>query len=95
MKCGKTGSLCLTCMSTKCVHIVGDEWYLTKRQVDVMGLVGKGWSNKRIAGCLGWGTPSIKIYVSAIMRKLKLENRTEVALWYLENKEKLDAGIKS
>lgn len=53
---------------------------LTRREYEVAALVGKGFSNRRIAAVTGLREQSIKNLVSVIMRKLKCENRVQVAL---------------
>ena len=53
---------------------------LTRREFEVASLVGKGLSNRRIAAVTGLREQSIKNLVSVIMRKLKCENRVQVAL---------------
>ncbi len=53
---------------------------LTRREYEVASLVGKGYSNRRIAAVIGLREQSIKNLVSVIMRKLKCENRVQVAL---------------
>lgn len=53
---------------------------LTRREYEVASLVGKGFSNRRIAAVTGLREQSIKNLVSVIMRKLKCENRVQVAL---------------
>ncbi len=53
---------------------------LTRREYEVANLVSKGFSNRRIAEVTGLQEQSIKNLVSVIMRKLKCENRVQVAL---------------
>lgn len=53
---------------------------LTRREYEVATLVSKGFSNRRIAEVTGLQEQSIKNLVSVIMRKLKCENRVQVAL---------------
>ena len=53
---------------------------LTKREYEVASLVAKGFSNRRIAEVTGLREQSIKNLVSVIMRKLRCENRVQVAI---------------
>lgn len=53
---------------------------LTKREYEVAALVAKGFSNRRVAEVTGLREQSIKNLVSVVMRKLKCENRVQVAL---------------
>ena len=53
---------------------------LTRREYEVANLVAKGLSNRRISQVSGLREQSVKNLVSVIMRKLRCENRTQVAL---------------
>ncbi len=58
---------------------------ITHRQRDVIGLVAEGHSNKEIAFRTGLTEGTVKIYVSVILTRLRLDNRTQMALWALAN----------
>lgn len=53
---------------------------LSRREYEVAQLVAKGMSNRKIAAVTGLREQSIKNLVSVIMRKLRCENRVQVAL---------------
>jgi DNA-binding CsgD family transcriptional regulator len=53
---------------------------LSKRQMQVLRLLGKGKTNKEIASVLFRSPNTIKLHVSAILRRLKLKSRTQAAL---------------
>ena len=53
---------------------------LSKRQMQVLRLLGKGKTNKEIADLLFRSPNTIKLHVSAILRQLKLKSRTQAAL---------------
>jgi len=53
---------------------------LTERQVDVLALIMQGRSNKLICRALDLAEPTVKNHVSAILRALKVNNRTEAVL---------------
>jgi DNA-binding NarL/FixJ family response regulator len=53
---------------------------LSPREYEVAQLVSKGYSNRRIAEETGMQEQSVKNLVSTIIRKLRCENRTQVAL---------------
>ncbi|HLP00368.1 MAG TPA: LuxR C-terminal-related transcriptional regulator [Fimbriimonas sp.] len=53
---------------------------LSRREYDVACLIARGMSNRTLAEASGLKEQSIKNMVSVIMRKLKCENRTQVAL---------------
>lgn len=53
---------------------------LTSRQREILNLLGQGKSNKQIARELDLSENTVKVHVSAILRTLKLENRTQAGL---------------
>jgi DNA-binding NarL/FixJ family response regulator len=53
---------------------------LTQRQVDVLGLMMLGKSNKAICRALHLAEPTVKAHVSAILKALKVTNRTEAVI---------------
>lgn len=52
---------------------------LTKRQREVLSLLARGLSNKEIARTLEIAEATIKIHMAALLRALKVRNRTEAA----------------
>lgn len=54
---------------------------LTERERDVLRLIGSGYSNKQIAGALHLTEGTVKGYVSAILAKLGVADRTQAALY--------------
>jgi DNA-binding NarL/FixJ family response regulator len=53
---------------------------LTKRQLQVLVLLAQGKSNVEIANDLGVSDKTIRFYISAILKTLKVRNRTQAAL---------------
>jgi DNA-binding NarL/FixJ family response regulator len=53
---------------------------LTGRQVEVLQLMSQGKSNKAICRALGLAEPTVKNHVTAILKALKVSNRTEAAI---------------
>jgi DNA-binding NarL/FixJ family response regulator len=59
---------------------------LTQREIEVIGLVVDGLSNKEIADRLGLGEQTIKNHLARIMSKLDVRNRVELALHAVREK---------
>jgi DNA-binding NarL/FixJ family response regulator len=53
---------------------------LTERQVEVLGLMMLGKSNKAICRALDLAQPTVKNHVTAILKALKVTNRTEAVI---------------
>jgi len=53
---------------------------LTNKQLQVLRLLGEGYSNKDICQTLCIAETTVKTHVSDILRKLKVKNRTQAAL---------------
>jgi len=52
---------------------------LSRRQLEVLGLVAQGLQNKEIAAALGIAERTAKFHVETVLRKLGATNRTEAA----------------
>lgn len=59
---------------------------LTERELQVMRHLARGLSNYDIADDLAISVQTVKTHVSNILEKLSLENRTQIAIFALENK---------
>jgi len=59
---------------------------LTAREQDVLRCVAQGFSNKQIASELSVSPTTVRTHVSNLLRKLNLENRTQLALYARQNK---------
>jgi DNA-binding NarL/FixJ family response regulator len=55
----------------------------TKRELDVLRLLGAGATNRQIAGGLNLSEGTVKNYISTILAKTGLRDRTQVALFAL------------
>jgi DNA-binding NarL/FixJ family response regulator len=60
---------------------LADEVPLTKREYQVVRNLAHGMSNREIASCLNISIETVKEHVQNVMRKLKLSDRTAVAVW--------------
>jgi len=58
---------------------------LTRRELDVLRCIARGMSNNQIAQALSIGTNTVRSHVSSMIRKLNLENRTQLAIHAREN----------
>lgn len=68
---------------------------LTDRQIQVLALLMKGKSNKDIARTLNMAVPTVKNYVTIVLKTLKVTSRTEAVIkmgkmgWGLSSKSEL------
>lgn len=56
---------------------------LTKREVEILGLIAKGMSNREMAEKLVISVATVRAHVSSILGKLQLARRTQAALYAL------------
>ena len=60
------------------------ESLITEREKDVLLCIAQGYSNKQIAKELTVSIATVRTHVSSLLRKLDLENRTQLALFARE-----------
>lgn len=60
-----------------------DTSQFTERELDIMGLIAKGFSNKEISKQLFISEGTIANYISSILGKAGLSHRTQIAIYYL------------
>ncbi|MEO1561287.1 MAG: response regulator transcription factor, partial [Cyanobacteria bacterium J06632_19] len=58
---------------------------LTKREIEVLKLVGQGKNNQEIAQELFLSEGTLKNYVTQILGKLEMRDRVQAALWAQQN----------
>lgn len=58
---------------------------LARRELQIASLVAEDLLNKQIAYRLNMSYESVKTYMYYIMRKLKVQSRVGVAMWYVRN----------
>jgi DNA-binding NarL/FixJ family response regulator len=73
-------------VAARLVDALGDErpaehGELTPREQEVLGLIGRGYPNKRIALELGIAEKTVKTHVSHVLAKLGVSDRTQAALY--------------
>lgn len=60
------------------------DYNLTERESDILRLIADGYSNKEIAGELYLGEGTVRNYVTTLLEKLELRDRTQLAIFYLK-----------
>lgn len=58
---------------------------LTERETEVVEAIAQGMTNKEIAGKLFISEGTVKNNITAILSKLNLNHRTQIAIYYLSN----------
>jgi NarL family two-component system response regulator LiaR len=59
--------------------------HLTGRELDVLRCLSQGMTNKQIAQQLSVGVTTVRTHIASLMRKLDLQNRTQLALYAVDN----------
>ena len=59
---------------------------ISERELDIIRLIANGYSNKEIAAELFLSEGTVRNYLSSILDKLKLRDRTQVAVYYYQHK---------
>lgn len=62
-----------------------EEFHLNPREGEIMELVAKGLNNKEIADTLFLSEGTVRNYLSALLDKLSLRDRTQLAIFYYRN----------
>lgn len=63
-----------------------EKYHLSQREVEIMELVAKGLNNKEIADTLFLSEGTVRNYLSTLLDKLHLRDRTQLAVFYLERR---------
>lgn len=58
---------------------------LSPREKEVLSHLVDGHSNKAIARFLGMTEATVKVHLKSVLRKIRVENRTQAAIWALSN----------
>lgn len=61
------------------------DFNLSEREFEVLALIAEGLSNKEIAEKLFLGEGTVRNYITNILEKLNLRDRTQLAIFYLKN----------
>ena len=62
-----------------------EDYHINPRELEVIDLVAQGLSNKEIAGKLYLSEGTVRNYLSTILEKLELRDRTQLAVFYLRS----------
>jgi NarL family two-component system response regulator LiaR len=62
-----------------------DRRLLTDREIELLRLIVAGYSNKEIGAALSFSEKTIKNYISTILHKLQLSDRTQAAVYAIQN----------
>ena len=62
---------------------------VSPRELDVISLVAKGLSNKEIAEALFLSEGTVRNYLSAVLDKLELRDRTQLAVFYFNHQPRI------
>lgn len=60
---------------------------LTEKETEILTLIADGLSNKEIASALYLGEGTVRNAISVILEKLRLRDRTQLAIFYYRNKK--------
>jgi two-component system nitrate/nitrite response regulator NarL len=60
-------------------------FHLSEREQQVLRCVARGESNKKIARSCSITEATVKVHLQSILRKISAQNRTQAALWAVEN----------
>jgi two-component system, NarL family, nitrate/nitrite response regulator NarL len=72
---------------------LGDANGLSDREMEILGWLVNGAPNKRIAQALNISDSTVKVHIKAILRKIRVRNRTQAAIWALNNGFARDADM--
>lgn len=63
-----------------------EKYGIAEKEMEIIALVAEGLSNKEIAGELFLSEGTVRNYLSGILEKLELRDRTQLAVFYYNNK---------
>ncbi len=76
----------LPCLIKKEKGFDYSEYGISDKEFDIIEEVAAGYSNKEIAGRLFLSEGTVRNYISTILEKLDLRDRTQLAIFYYKNK---------
>ena len=72
---------------------MGFEYGLSKRELEICGLIAKGLSSERIAKFLFLSEGTVKNYTTAIFEKIGVRNRAQLVVKYIEEYAQADTEV--
>lgn len=75
----------MTSLTRKTSELDFDEFDVTEKEQEVIQLVAKGLNNKEISAKMHLSEGTVRNYLSTILEKLDLRDRTQLAIWYYQN----------
>lgn len=63
------------------ISAAGQDIGLTEREIEILGRLVHGEANKQISRKLQIAEATVKVHIKAVLRKLKVSNRTQAAIW--------------
>ena len=63
--------------------------HLSEREGQILRCLVSGFSNKAIARQLSLAEATVKVHIKSVLRKLQATNRTQAAVWALNNQQTL------
>lgn len=67
-------------------HFDYGAYNISEKELEIIELIAKGYSNKEISAELFLGEGTIRNYLSTILEKLNLRDRTQLAVFYYQHK---------
>jgi len=64
-----------------------EDYNISEREGDILSLIGTGLSNKEISDELFLSLGTVRNYITTLLDKLELRDRTQLALFYVKNIE--------
>jgi len=68
---------------------------LSERELSILDGIVRGYQNKMIARACGITEATVKVHMKSILRKIRVGNRTQAAVWALENNLSICDGLES
>ena len=62
-----------------------DEYGLNEREMSILSLIAEGLSNREISSRLYLSEGTVRNYISSMLDKLSLRDRTQLAIFYYKN----------